>query len=716
MGSVLAIVSKAVFEKARDAKGAALAVGKVYGTDRYVSGNKALTPLAGGGTLYLVTVRPGDVLWLVGRLKDPTFDGSQWVAAANDAPIVDIGQAIPKLVFANGKGLTPKPGALGMSLQTPRLLADSDIDLLDSFLSPTPAPAPAPAPARAVVVASARPKPEPKSKPAPAPAPAPAPTPTAPKPTGPAPTSAIGRWLATAASAVDAQPGAALQAILQVWRERPYAALIPLAEALSERAESSVAATLRSGDGDESTWHVVAGAGHDADVGALCASFERAKLDHIHQRAEPLTARPPDPRVAAVLHRLLLAPPFRSTSSQPIWTKLFEHVLAHPDPATLAVVREVAAGSFPAGKSMTAIMTAKLVATEERLVKADVEAMVPDDEARAWLDALSAALLPTVAESVAPVALTPLATLAATLPAKAEPGAVHTFGGLTARELRVSTSGRTLAALVADPSENTQYESYGKEQSTIGVAVVDVPTGAPRLLWPTTFRARAFAVSDDDRHLAVGGGREVVVVDLETRATHVLRPIDAHPDVSGENEEERGRPYVADVRFADGDTTLLVAAIVSHPSPHGRSERWIEMVPAIVQVDLATGEARTLFEAPMLPDSRFMPRSDCTLAADERRIALFSNSEVWVWDRRWGALAHAFRTKTASILSATRAAWSDHEGKLRVADLATGDERAMGEWLPVAVRADRVAATVVNPKDRWRGARGPVTALDGEGT
>ena len=65
MPSVLAVVAKAIFEKR--AKG--LAVGDVRPTDAYASTNAALDALAKDGALYLVTVRPNDVLWLVAILS-----------------------------------------------------------------------------------------------------------------------------------------------------------------------------------------------------------------------------------------------------------------------------------------------------------------------------------------------------------------------------------------------------------------------------------------------------------------------------------------------------------------------------------------------------------------------------------------------------------------------------------------------------------------------
>lgn len=131
MPSVMAIVSKAVFE--RDAKlgGRLAAPGDVVPFDRYVSKNKGLSPLADGGALFLVTVRPPDEsLWLVAILESPTFDGENWIAPTNVAPVVDVTSLKDLVRFATGTGISAKKGALGMSLQTPRVLTDEDVALL----------------------------------------------------------------------------------------------------------------------------------------------------------------------------------------------------------------------------------------------------------------------------------------------------------------------------------------------------------------------------------------------------------------------------------------------------------------------------------------------------------------------------------------------------------------------------------------------------------
>ncbi len=130
MGSVMCIVSKPIFEKAA---GKDPELGAVLAMDKYVTANKALAPLAEGGNLYLVTVRPPDeALWLVAVLVNPEFDGNQWTAEASTVPLTDISELRPQIKFVSGKGISQASGALAMSLQTPRELSEEDIALLDA--------------------------------------------------------------------------------------------------------------------------------------------------------------------------------------------------------------------------------------------------------------------------------------------------------------------------------------------------------------------------------------------------------------------------------------------------------------------------------------------------------------------------------------------------------------------------------------------------------
>ncbi|MBA3459194.1 MAG: hypothetical protein H0T46_04480 [Deltaproteobacteria bacterium] len=134
MPSVLAIVSKAVFEKMVDKT---VKVGDLVETDQYASNPAAFAQLTPGDAIFLVTVRPPkEALWLVAILEAPRLRGNAWVGKPNQTRIRDITPLLKKLRFTTGKGITARPGALGMSLQTPRLLTDEDVAQLRGGVSP----------------------------------------------------------------------------------------------------------------------------------------------------------------------------------------------------------------------------------------------------------------------------------------------------------------------------------------------------------------------------------------------------------------------------------------------------------------------------------------------------------------------------------------------------------------------------------------------------
>jgi hypothetical protein len=103
----------------------------VWAVDTYHSSNKALAPLAAGGRLFMVTVRPpsGSRAPPPSRAC-PTALGKGWRSGRNRVPITDITALIPRIKFANGKGITAGTGTLGMSLQTPRVLDAASSALL----------------------------------------------------------------------------------------------------------------------------------------------------------------------------------------------------------------------------------------------------------------------------------------------------------------------------------------------------------------------------------------------------------------------------------------------------------------------------------------------------------------------------------------------------------------------------------------------------------
>ena len=129
MPDIMAIVSKAVFEKSSpNAK-----VGAVLPLRTYNSASKHLERLSSdkNSRLFLVTVRPpSEALWLVAVLESLEEDDGAWRASKrNRYPITDVSALRSQLKFESGTGIQAKPGALGMSLQTPRVLTPSDAAL-----------------------------------------------------------------------------------------------------------------------------------------------------------------------------------------------------------------------------------------------------------------------------------------------------------------------------------------------------------------------------------------------------------------------------------------------------------------------------------------------------------------------------------------------------------------------------------------------------------
>ncbi|MEO8701598.1 MAG: hypothetical protein ABI867_16250 [Kofleriaceae bacterium] len=132
MGDVFAIVSKAVFEKEARLDGSVIGLGDVWPIAIYNGTGKVFeSTLAGGGRIFMVTVRPPDEgLWLLAILESPKFDGKKkgWVAAPNVVPVVDLTSLRKTIQFESGKGMSQGKGALGMSLQTPRALGPGDAE------------------------------------------------------------------------------------------------------------------------------------------------------------------------------------------------------------------------------------------------------------------------------------------------------------------------------------------------------------------------------------------------------------------------------------------------------------------------------------------------------------------------------------------------------------------------------------------------------------
>jgi hypothetical protein len=143
---ILAIVSKAIFERDARVAGKPAKPGEVWPIDRYNTTTKPFQALKSGGRIFLVTVRPPDErLWFVGLVDSPAFDGSAWIAPSRNAlPVTDITPLRKTLRFESGKGISQEKGTLGMSLQTPRLLTPDDVKQILAVVGGESAPAPAP--------------------------------------------------------------------------------------------------------------------------------------------------------------------------------------------------------------------------------------------------------------------------------------------------------------------------------------------------------------------------------------------------------------------------------------------------------------------------------------------------------------------------------------------------------------------------------------------
>jgi uncharacterized protein (TIGR02996 family) len=297
MSSSLAIVSKAVFEK--QARGASL--GTVLALEHYGSTHAALAGLAEGGALFLVTVRPPDEqLWLVAVLEEPKLGKSGWSAAANRVPITDISPLKKKLVFASGTGIQAKAGALGMSLQTPRVLTESDVALLRSGAGGQPAKD-----ARVVapvdVAIAAKKKSAPKAKPEPA----------AP---GAAPAVDGGAHQAALQKAFAAKDGAAaLTAALAWWREQRAPALADLIDTISAQISGPPVAS-------QLEFARIAASKNPLDLGRLLPAMVDVQVNFLPSAALLLAAYPDDPRIPAAFAKWLSPPITTSISKTSFWS------------------------------------------------------------------------------------------------------------------------------------------------------------------------------------------------------------------------------------------------------------------------------------------------------------------------------------------------------------------------------------------------------------
>lgn len=310
MGDILAIISKAQFEAAhRAAK-----PGDVLNITQYVSTHAALEPVRDGGTIFLVTVRPPDeALWLIGALEDPKHDGKAWKVKSAGVAVKDITALIPKLKFNTGKGIQAKKGALGMSLQTPRLLTDEDVALLRGSKAAAPT----------------KQKSEPASKaPPPAKKTAPVAAPEAPPVAAPAGADALAR--AEAALEAKNRP-AALTALLDAWRACRAPELEDLIATVSKDAARAYPPLDPEADDYDAAWSAREKEGRVDELDHLLPGLWSDPKGSIPMRLRRLLDRGADPRLGAAMMTMVAEPPLTASSNFSMWTTLFKALPEYVD-------------------------------------------------------------------------------------------------------------------------------------------------------------------------------------------------------------------------------------------------------------------------------------------------------------------------------------------------------------------------------------------------
>ena len=596
MGSVLAIVSKAVFSK--QMKDAAL--GKTFATKAYVSKNRGLQPLEEGGDLYLLTVRPGDVAWLVAVLRKPSFDGAQWNAKANVVPIQDVSGLLGQLVLANGKGIKAKPGRLGMSLQTPRALADEDVALLEAALKggakPTKKSPTKTAKKNSAATKKSAPKPTKKSEAkatktkAPKPAEKPrsgAPvawTPPGPAVTfatasedegpavheGPVPSAVRAKVAAAAKAAARGDLEAALVALLDAWEKHPAPSLGRAVRAVAPRVVSEhIAPFLADAPVKPADWDALVKADRVTDRGAMMTVMQKGAIKEINLRAPWTTEQPADPRISEAILETLERLPFRALSSKPTWKAWFQYLFEHPDAEVFARLEAMIGETFPCGASMNEWLRVQVERTVQSMVGFPF----------AGSDAELRAALATIRQSVrgegATVDAAPLLQVPQVGVALEEPED-RTVAGLRVRWMEVGADGRTLLCQLR------QRDGYmGRSR----VSALDVTTGALRASADDGLRA---AVDPAGRHFAFGTKFEVGVVDLQAkggpRELFRRRLLPEPPPIEGKHRHTN-EGVVGPLGF-DPATGELLASLLWRPT----FEDPLQLV--IVRLEPATGEER----------------------------------------------------------------------------------------------------------------------------
>jgi uncharacterized protein (TIGR02996 family) len=187
----------------------------------------------------------------------------------------------------------------------------------------------------------------------------------------------------------------ALATLLRVWARRPGPRLADLIAAVSARALAGAppSGALRSKKAAAiEAWSALAGRAAPLDVPPLLESLTDVSSGDARTRLALVDAWPPDPRVDEALARMLETVPYRATSTQPFWRRLFARLRQAPDPRLPARLAPLDA-RYEADLAVT--MAAWLRAELAKLVtalRARRPSDEPDEPALAELEAWVAAL------------------------------------------------------------------------------------------------------------------------------------------------------------------------------------------------------------------------------------------------------------------------------------------------------------------------------------
>jgi len=151
--------------------------------------------------------------------------------------------------------------------------------------------------------------------------------------------------LAEAAVAIDRGAfAAALPALLEAWRAERVAPIAELIEQVGKQIEPPKLAGAKR-DELQAGWLAIAKQRRPEDLPMLLEEVTTTmfRSTHAHERVKAIANWPADPRTFACVAQHVRQPIFYTGSTKPFWTALFDLVVEHGDPRSIAGLGELAA-------------------------------------------------------------------------------------------------------------------------------------------------------------------------------------------------------------------------------------------------------------------------------------------------------------------------------------------------------------------------------------